>query len=233
MTTFAKKLKMKRKNKALAGSPATTAVAKAGGEIVLPAVQSRGGRTKLTRFVTEHVPPRACNSCALSRACPLFRAGYECGFTAVLEGHRIEDVEDLAEASKALIELTMQRIQFASIEEHLTGNRIAELDKMIQSAGFLLKDSVTMMQGLSAKNAPIDGESKKSPQNIFAFLFGGNGANVQASRPIIEGMAQEVDYDIVSDSTVVEELEAAMKKKARQRRRELARSEKSEADDRL
>lgn len=142
---------------------------------------------KLTRLSSKYTPPRGCNTCELGAqgACPLFKPNHVCAFQEVIESFRIDQAGDVKEAIKALIEKSMERVQFASIAETLTG-KVADQDlsNMIKQTGIL----VDIANKVLNQNAPTDAQD-----SLASAIF--NGVTIEVQRPSVERI---VDTDILA-----------------------------------
>jgi hypothetical protein len=108
-----------------------------------------------------------------------------CAFQEVIEAFRIDQVGDVKEAIKAILQKSMERIQFASIAEVMTG-RVADADlsAMLKQTGFIVDIANKVLSTQSAEG---------DVGNITGAIFFSREEPMQ--RPSVERI---IDTDILS-----------------------------------
>lgn len=128
----------------------------------------------------EYVPPMACDRCDNSAVCPLFRAGYECGFAHILERVFLGTETAREKARRELVELQVKRTIMSAIKDMNSGTESEAVDAKIQQAINLI-DSLDKKAGI-----------KTPGQGILQMLFQFNGP---VEKPIVEDTPINVPFE--------------------------------------
>lgn len=118
-------------------------------------------------FYSRREPVLQCNRCEHYNSCPQFRAGYECAFLAVLGQHKIETIDDITKAMKALAEAGMQRAHRAMLFETLSGGHPTEENTIAIDSAYQKLQSLADLN----KEQGLETLSISAPKGIIGELL--------------------------------------------------------------
>lgn len=82
----------------------------------------------------EYYPTMRCDSCTYAGTCALFKAGYECGYSHVLDHIPIDTVEGRRRIRQDLVRAELERVTLAIIQERSAGIEDENLDNRLMRA---------------------------------------------------------------------------------------------------
>ena len=118
---------------------------------------------KARKFSGKHLPSLACSACSMSRTCPKYKAGYECGYNPFLNAHEIRSAEDVKNYMQMLAAEMMRQVQLRAMIETANGAppTLETMEAMALASQNLLKlhevmqETGTVEAEITAEGGPV------------------------------------------------------------------------------
>jgi len=132
----------------------------------------------------EFYPVMRCDGCNYQGACPLFKAGYECGYAHILERIALGKPEDRKRAKQELAEIQVKRVVLLNIHELNSGALSEELGSQLDRA-------IRMIEALDSRDLLEQSKGPSILQQIFSF-----NTNQPVGPPKVECEIRDATFEL-------------------------------------